>query len=713
MKRLLTFISIMTALTAATSCSVSSNETPSASAPLITKPTVVVKEGQYTPEIMHSLVKVSDPQISPDGKKILYGVGYTSIEQNKSNRELFVMNIDGSDKKQLTTTPQSENNARWIEGGNRIAFLRAGQMWVMNADGTGEKQVSDLPGGMMEFKLSPDGKKVLYSADFKVAKSPAEIHPDLPKSTARTIEGMMYRHWDHFVETIPHTYLADFDGNKLGEGVDLLAGEPYELPTEPFSGIEQLDFSPDGNWIVYSCRKKTGREYAFSTNTDIYLLNLLSNVCTNISEGMMGYDTDPVFSPDGSTIAWISMERDGYEADKTRLFVFDVNSGERRELSTSFKYNIESPVWMPDSKGLYFTSLVEGLKEIWKTDLEGNMARVTPEREWYDFGAPSLLTLTAEDGTVAVERLITTNICMLRPAEIVSINPQDGSWEQLTFENKDIFDQLDEVTVEERWIRTSDNKRMLTWVLYPPKFDKTKVYPSILLCLGGPQGTLSQGWSYRWNYRLMASQGYIVVLPNRRGTTAFGQEWCEQISGDYIGQNMRDYFAAADALKAEPYVGKMAAVGASYGGYSVFYLAGIHQKRFDAFIAHAGIFNVEHMYMSTEEMWFPDWDNGGIAQPGKYMAGSPWSNNPVARRHYANSPHKLVEKWDTPILVTHGELDYRVPVDQGMAAFNAAQMMGVPSRMILFPDENHWILKPQNSIHWNREFFGWLEAYLK
>jgi dipeptidyl aminopeptidase/acylaminoacyl peptidase len=524
---------------------------------------------------------------------------------------------------------------------------------------------------------------------------------------------MMYRHWDHFVETIPHTYLADFDGNKLGEGVDLLAGEPYELPTEPFSGIEQLDFSPDGNRIVYSCRKKTGREYAFSTNTDIYLLNLLSNVCTNISEGMMGYDTDPVFSPDGSTIAWISMERDGYEADKTRLFVFDVNSGERRELSTSFKYNIESPVWMPDSKGLYFTSLVEGLKEIWKTDLEGNMARVTPEREWYDFGAPSLLTLTAEDGTVAVERLITTNICMLRPAEIVSINPQDGSWEQLTFENKDIFDQLDEVTVEERWIRTSDNKRMLTWVLYPPKFDKTKVYPSILLCLGGPQGTLSQGWSYRWNYRLMASQGYIVVLPNRRGTTAFGQEWCEQISGDYIGQNMRDYFAAADALKAEPYVGKMAAVGASYGGYSVFYLAGIHQKRFDAFIAHAGIFNVEHMYMSTEEMWFPDWDNGGIAQPGKYMAGSPWSNNPVARRHYANSPHKLVEKWDTPILVTHGELDYRVPVDQGMAAFNAAQMMGVPSRMILFPDENHWILKPQNSIHWNREFFGWLEAYLK
>ncbi len=711
MKRLLTVITIMSALSVATSCTMASSDTDSA--PLITKPTVVVENGQYTPEIMHSLAKVSDPQISPDGTKILYGVGFTSIEQNRSNRELFVMNIDGSNKVQLTKTPQSESNARWIEGGKRIAFLRGGQMWVMNADGTGEKQVSDLSGGIMEFKFSPDGTKVLYSADFKVAKSPVDIYPDLPKSTARTIEGLMYRHWDHFVESIPHTYLADFDGNKLGEGIDLLAGEPYELPAEPFSGLEQLDFSPNGDQIVYSCRKKTGREYAFSTNTDIYLLTLADNTCVNISEGMMGYDTDPVFSPDGGNIAWISMERDGYEADKTRLFVYEIGSGERRELSTSFKYNIESPVWMPDSRGLYFTSLVEGLQEIWQTDLEGNMARVTPEREWYNFGAPSLLTSTAEDGSVNVERLIATNLCMLRPAEIVSINPLDGSWEQLTFENKEVLEQLDAVTVEERWITTSDNKKMLTWVLYPPKFDKTKVYPSILLCLGGPQGTLSQGWSYRWNYRLMASQGYIVVLPNRRGTTAFGQEWCEQISGDYIGQNMRDYFAAADALKAEPYVGKMAAVGASYGGYSVFYLAGIHQKRFDAFIAHAGIFNVEHMYMTTEEMWFPDWDNGGIAQPDTYMSGSPWSNNPVAKRHYANSPHKLVEKWDTPILITHGELDYRVPVDQGMAAFNAAQMMGVPSKMVLFPDENHWILKPQNSIHWNREFFGWLETYLK
>ena len=423
----------------------------------------------------------------------------------------------------------------------------------------------------------------------------------------------------------------------------------------------------------------------------------------NASAGMMGYDTEPVWSPDGTTIAWLSMERDGYEADKVRLFISPIVSGERIELSKDFKYNVGSPVWSPDSKEIYFSAEVEGVKEIWKTDLKGNFSRVTKEHEWYDYGTPILVG----------DRIITTQTSLLRPAEIVSISLANGTWNVLSHENDEIFAKLEVPTVEERWIPTTDGKKMLTWVVYPPKFDASKKYPAILICLGGPQGAITQGWSYRWNYRLMASQGYIVVLPNRRGTTAFGQEWCEQISGDYIGQNMKDYFSAADALKAEPYVSKMAAAGASYGGYSVYYLAGIHQGRFSAFVAHAGIFNEESMYMSTEEMWFPDWDNGGCKTPGVYMAGSPWSKTPASVRHYANSPHKLVQNWDTPILVTHGELDYRVPVEQGMSAFNAAQMMGVPSKMILFPDENHWILKPQNSVHWNREFFAWLDKYCK
>lgn len=706
MKRLLTLLLIMTALT---SCNQKQDKTP-----LIGKKNISVLDGIFTPELMHSLGKISDPQVSPDGTKILYGVSYTSIEQNKSNRELFTMNIDGSDNKQITFTPKSESNARWIDGGAKIAYLHSGQLWIMNSDGSSPKKVSNIENGISEFKFSPDETKVLYVADFKVNKVPTDVYPDLEKASVRTIDGMMYRHWDHFVKTVPHSYIAPFNGH-LGACTDILNGEPFELPAVPFSGIEQLDWSPDGQYIVYSCRKLAGRDYAFSTNSDIYLYNVETKACENLSEGMMGYDTDPVFSPDGKYVAWLSMERDGYEADKVRLFVIDLENRERRELTETheFKYNVESPVWKPDSQGLYFSSLVEGLKEIWQIDLNGLCSRVTPEREMYDFGAAGPVISTAADGSKKVDRIITTNTCMMRPAEIVSISTDNGAWTQLTFENKDILDQIDESRVEERWIPTTDGKKMLTWVVYPPHFDPAKVYPSILLCLGGPQGTLSQGWSYRWNYKLMASQGYIVVLPNRRGTTAFGQEWCEQISGDYIGQNMKDYFSAADALKAEPYVGKMAAVGASYGGYSVYYLAGIHQGRFSAFIAHAGIFNQEQMFMDTEEMWFPNWDNGGIAQPNVPMSGAPWSSNPVAKRHYDNSPHKLIKNWDTPILITHGELDYRVPVDQGMAAFNAAQMMGVPSKMLLFPDENHWILKPQNSIFWNREFFAWLNKYTK
>ncbi|MBP1670985.1 MAG: putative peptidase yuxL, partial [Bacteroidetes bacterium] len=292
---------------------------------------------------------------------------------------------------------------------------------------------------------------------------------------------------------------------------------------------------------------------------------------------------------------------------------------------------------------------------------------------------------------------------MSMPNEIVSINPADGVFTQISFENKHLLDQIKMGRVEERWIKTVDNKDMHMWVVYPPDFDSTKVYPTLLFCMGGPQGTLSQNWSYRWNFQLMAANGYIVILPNRRGTSAFGQEWNEQISGDYIGLNMQDYFSSVKELKKEKYVGKVGAVGASYGGYSVYYLAGIHKGMFSAFVAHAGIFNQEHMYMTTEELWFPHWDNGG----------APWDDNPVAKRHYANSPHKLVKNWDTPILITHGEMDYRVPVDQGMAAFNAAKMIGVPSEMVLFPGENHWILKPQNSIQWNRIFYAWLDKWLK
>lgn len=695
MKRILTAALAMAAIA---SC----GEQP-AQTVTIEKHEIKITDGHFTPEVLHQLGKVSDPQVSPDGSKILYGVAYTSIEENRSQRHLFVMNVDGSDNKQLTHLSGSVSNARWIEGGRRIAYIQGGQMWVMNADGSGAVKVSNVPGGMGEFKFAPDEKILIYSSDFKVAKSAADIYPDVPKSTGRTIEGLMYRHWDHFVENIQHTFIASFDGKSVGEGIDLLDGAPYELPTEPFSGLEQLDFSPDGRYIVYSCRKLTGREYAFSTNTDIYLYDIAARTHENLTEGMMGYDTDPVFSPDGSKIAFLSMERDGYEADLVRLFVYDLSSGIKTNILPDFVYDVEHPVWSADSREIYFSTIVEATGEIWKTSLDGTMSRVTPAHEWYDFSIPTLVG----------DAIITTNASMLRGAEIVSISLADGSWKQLTHENDDILASLEQIGMEEVMIPTSDGRQMLTWAMYPEGFDPSKKYPAILFCNGGPQTPSSQSWSTRWNFRLMASQGYIVIIPNRRGNSGMGQEWKEQISGDYIGQNMRDYLSAADWFLAQPYVGKMGAVGASYGGYSIYYLAGIHQNRFSALIAHAGIFNEESMYIDTEELWFGDWDNGGCSQPGVYMAGSPWSDNPLARRHYANSPHKLIANWNTPILVTHGELDYRVPVDQGMMAFNAAQMYGVPSKMILFPDENHWILKPQNSIHWNREFFSWLDKYCK
>jgi len=610
--------------------------------------------------------------------------------------------------------------------------------------------MTEIPGGITEFKMSPDQNFIMYSSYVKSSvKAPSDCYKDLDKATAYTTDDLMYRHWDHTVMEIPHTFVVmrQFKSGPITEGTDILAGEDglYELPTEPFGGLEQLSWSPDSRFIAYSCRKLVGKRYAFSTNTEIYIYNV-DTAETEMIEMGGGYDTDPVWSPDGSKLCWISMERDGYEADKQRLIVADVTIPETmdempeiskiQDITVDFKYNVSSPVWTSDSKGIYFSALAEGIQGIFKAYEESEsweIVRITGEDLWYDFGSP--FHVSENDGTLT---LYTTWCSMDFPTELVAVrcSGDETDYTQITDENGHILSQLAPHETEARYVKTVDGKDMLTWVLYPPQFDPSKTYPSILICLGGPQGTLSQGWSYRWNYRLMAAQGYVVVLPNRRGTTAFGQEWTEQISGDYPGLNMQDYLAAARELKAEPYIGKMAACGASYGGYSVYYLCGTHGNVFDAFIAHAGIFNEEHMYMTTEEMWFPNFDNGGLHETvidprvgtpecpvgpagdgvtfgGIKQGGSPWSNDPKAIRHYELSPHRLVTNWHTPLMVIHGGMDYRVPVDEGMAAYNAAQMMGVPSRLLIFPDENHWILKPQNALLWHREYFRWLDQWCR
>ena len=725
----------------------------------IAKSEIIVEDGKMTPEVLLAFGRLSDPQVSPDGKKILYGVSYTSVKDNRSVRNLYICNLDGSDNQQLTTSGKSIGNARWSADGKHIAFTMGGQIWTADIRCSRGKwalknahQISNVPNGVGEFKLSPDQTKVMYISYVKShVDSPSDCYADLDKATAYTTDDLMYRHWDHTVMEIPHTFVSEFsfamEANAITPetSTDLLAEEAglYELPTEPFGGLEQLDWSPDGRYIAYSCRKLEGKKYAFSTDTEIYIYNVETGECSQIEMGG-GYDTDPVWSPDGTKLCWISMERDGYEADKQRLLVatLDWSNGtmpdvtDIRDVTAEFKYNAAGPVWSADSKKIYFSSLAEGIQgifaavhgaETWLID------RITDEDRWNDFGSP--FHIEEEEGAIT---LYTTWCSMDFPTELVAVRHSEAGNEYVpvTAENGHILSQLSEHKTEARYVKTVDGKDMLTWVLFPPQFDETKEYPAITICLGGPQGTLSQGWSYRWNYRLMASQGYVVVLPNRRGTTAFGQEWTEQISGDYPGLNMQDYLVAARSVKAEPYVGKMAACGASYGGYSVYYLCGTHGDVFDAFIAHAGIFNEEHMYMTTEEMWFPNFDNGGLHEAeidprvgteegpvgpagdgltfgGIKQGGSPWSTEPKAVRHYELSPHKLVTKWHTPLMVIHGGMDYRVPVDQGMAAYNCAQMMGVPSRLLIFPDENHWILKPQNAMMWHREYFRWLDQWCK
>ena len=723
---------------------------------------IVIENGHMTPEALLAFGRLSDPQMSPDGEYILYGVSYTSTADNRSCRNLFICRKDGSGRQQITKSGKSLSNARWINGGKGLAFIMGGQIWTANLkqgkDGwkvSGLTQVSNVPAGISEFKLSPDQSKMIYVSYVKSdVKTPADCYEDLGKANAYTTDDLMYRHWDHTVMEIPHSFIADFSPKAEMSvtpevSVDILEGEPanYELPTEPFSGIEQLDWSPDGKFIAYSCRKVTGKRYAFSTNTEIYIYNLENGKSSLISNAG-GYDTDPVWSPDGSRICWVSMERDGYEADKQRLMVAETDwnnldengcpkTSEPVDATADFKYNVGGPVWDENCKDIYFASLAEGLQGIFRAESSEagwKIVRLTDADRWNDFGSPFSVTKTAEGGL----EMLSTWCSMDFPTELVSIvtTPEGVEYKSVTTENDHILSQLAEHNTEARYVKTVDGKDMLTWVLYPPQFDPAKKYPSILICLGGPQGTLSQGWSYRWNYRLMAAQGYVVVLPNRRGTTAFGQEWTEQISGDYPGLNMQDYLCAAREIKAEPYIDKIAACGASYGGYSVYNLCGTHENTFDAFIAHAGIFNQEHMYMTTEEMWFPNFDNGGLHEceidprvgtdeapvgpagdgvtfGGIKQGGSPWSDLPKAKRHYAMSPHKNVTKWNTPLMVIHGAMDYRVPVDQGMAAYNAAQMMGVPSRLLIFPEENHWILKPQNALMWHREYFRWLDTWCK
>ena len=698
----------------------------------IGKQNITIKDGRMSPEALWAMGRISAYSASPDGSKIVYQVGYYSVKHNKSHHVLYMMNADGSNKLLLTKGDKNETDATWLDN-ETIAFLTGGEIWSMKTNGADRKQLSNTDGAVEGFKFAPDGKHVIILKSIPFHEVIKENPKDLPKATGRLVTDLMYRHWDHYVESIQHPFVFSVgDGFSVAnDGTDILDGEPYECPMEPFGGIEQLAWSNDSKEIAYTCRKKTGLAYSISTDSDIYIYNIGTRETRNLCKpadyvepkidptktmktqavnskdnlkNLPGYDQNPKFSPDGRYVAWLSMSRNGYESDRQRLCCMDLKTGEKRFLTESFDSHVDDFCWS-DTKDamIYFIGVWHATENLYAINWKGEVKQLTDT--WTDFGSLQMMNNK--------KQLIAERHSYTAPADLYIVTPNfkkpvKTTVQKLTNENQHILDQLDKPKVQQRWVKTSDGKEMLTWIILPPNFDETKKYPTLLFCEGGPQSPVSQFWSYRWNFFIMASQGYIVVAPNRRGLPGFGQEWLEEISGDWTGQCMKDYLAAIDdAAQNLPYVDKdrMGAVGASFGGFSVYYLAGHHDKRFKAFIAHDGAFNLEAMYTETEENWFSNWEYDDAY----------WNKDRTANadRTYKNSPHLFVDKWDTPILCIHGEKDYRINATQGMSAFNAARMRGIEAELLIFPDENHWVLKPQNGILWQRTFFDFLNKHLK
>ena len=683
---------------------------------------------RMTPEALWAMGRIGGAAASPDGKTVAYQVGYYSVKQNKSHQMLYTQTADGKQQTVLTTSAKSETDPAWIEGGKRIAFLTDGQLWSMAPDGTDRRQLTKSDIDIEGFKFSPDGKKVILIKSLPYHESIKKNPEDLPLATGRLVTDLNYRHWDHYVESIPHPFVANVTEQGVDEGVDLLKDEPYECPMAPFGGVEQLNWSPDSKFVAYTCRKKTGVNYAVSTDSDIYLYDIATGNTRNLCKPAnykpvdfdptktmktqainhqkedlnMGYDVNPKFSPDGRYIAWQSMARDGYESDRNRLCVYTLADGTKNYVTETFDSNVDDFCWAKDSRTLYFIGVWHACENLYQTNLRGEVKQLTDD--WADFGSVQLLN----NGN----KLLASRHSFQQGDELYVVTPgkdaKKTKVQQLTFENKLFYDKLAFGKVQERWVKTTDGKEMQYWVILPPHFDENKKYPTLLFCEGGPQSPVSQFWSYRWNMQIMAANDYVVIAPNRRGLPGFGSEWNEQVSGNWTGQCMDDYLTAIDdAANNLPFVDKdkLGCVGASFGGFSVYYLAGHHNKRFKAFIAHDGAFNLESMYTDTEEAWFSNWE----------YEDAYWNRDQTnnAKRTYENSPHRFVDKWDTPILCIHGEKDYRINANQGFGAFNAARMRGIPAELLIFPDENHWVLKPQNGVLWQRTFFGWLDRWLK
>ncbi len=758
---------------------------------LITRSNIQLASDTLTPEALWAMGRIGSYAVSPDGSRVAYQVTYYSVEENRSNTVIYIQDIpspvtvpEGSPEGSVTVPEGSPEGSPygqptflgpgsdpvWLSA-NKLAFANKGEIWTMNAKGKSRKQLTKTDGTVEGFLFSPDQKKVIIIKRVPFHEIIKEKPADLPKTTGMVITDLMYRHWDHYVESIPHPFVCSVSGDgTITEDFDILEGEPFECPMEPFGGIEQLAWSPDSKYIAFTCRTKTGLAYSISTDSDIFLydvesgdMNKTKNLCkpfhefgtqpctaigdgeqlnptktlknqainVNLKDQNVGYDQNPKFSPDGRYVAWLSMERDGYEADRNRLCVYDLsqlskdpeNDQAKIYVTESFDSNVDDFCWAPDSYTLYYIGVWHGTENLYRTNLKGEVTQLTNNQA--DWGSLQMIPGKSSNGPS--DCLLMERHDYFHPADLYAVTVPEGSVTvpegspegpkngssvatitRITAENDHILSQLAPGSCEPRWCATTDNQQLLYWIIKPPHFDPSKKYPTLLFCEGGPQSPVSQFWSYRWNFYIMASQGYVIIAPNRRGLPGFGQEWLEEVSGDWTGQCMQDYLSAIDdACDHLPYVDsdRLGAVGASFGGFSVYYLAGHHDKRFKCFIAHDGAFNLESMYTETEENWFSNWE----------YEDAYWNKDRSANadKTYKNSPHQFVDQWDTPILCIHGEKDYRINATQGMSAFNAARMRGIEAELLLFPDENHWVLKPQNGILWQRTFFDWLARWLK
>jgi len=659
-----------------------------------------------TAERMHDIPRVGSPKLSPKGDWLLYSRSDVDLAANSSRSYLKLLKLSGGQELTIEEDGASVHSGIWVSDARIWYISRSdGKSHVWESDLQGnKKQITKGDFDVKMFGTNANATRIWVVRDVAFPTILSGFNEDMPKATgARVYDGLMYRHWTSWYDfKHQHVFTANIVNGEAGTFEDIMKEEPYDSPLKPFGSAGQINMDPTGRYIAYTSKKLSGTAAAISTNSGIYLYDTETKKTTLLTENNQGYDTYPAFSPDGKWLTWLSMQTPGYEADKNRLMLRDMSNGKVYELTGSFENGADAAKWdpQPGVKKIYFLAGVEATF---------NMYNV----EWSDPEKPFIEQITNEianyqDFSLAKSgrqtKMVASRMSMTDPTEIFEVSLSDGTSKRITFDTDKVMSGISKSKVEKRWVPTSDGKQMLTWIIYPPDFDPSKKYPALLYCQGGPQSAVSQFFSFRWNFLFMASQGYIVVAPNRRGLPSFGQAWNEQISGDWGGQAMSDLLSAIDNVAKEPFVdeNRLGAVGASFGGYSVYWLAGNHNKRFKAFISHCGVFNLESMYGSTEEMFFVHHDLGGA-----------YWEQPMPVSYKKHSPHLFVDKWDTPLLVIHNELDFRVPLAQGMEAFTAAQLKGIPSRFLYFEDEGHWVNKPQNSVVWNRVFFDWLDTYLK